>query len=116
MEDLKKQVIEQEQQKELDCVSGSPCTLTLADDGTTVPVSVPPGKNPCFDKSFSDNLDRLGFQTSYHSNQFTDYLCTKETLGGQCGARYVDRFRFRPQPGTPLPRYWFIGAGERRCQ
>ncbi|MBU6388673.1 hypothetical protein KGQ72_02285 [Patescibacteria group bacterium] len=92
------------------CTSIHPC------DGSTERVSIPKGKRVCFDDSFWDNLDRLGYTTSYQGGPEKKYGCTREqVISGVCHERTGDTFRFIPAKGVQPPRYWFTDEGGSEC-
>ena len=86
-------------------------TLHVRTDGSTKIVSVPDGKNVCFETSFWMNLSRLGYRTSDGVGPEKPYTCTEEeVVSNTCHERIGNTFQFTPQKGVPLPRYWFMGT------
>jgi hypothetical protein len=99
----------------LTCDTNHPCVLH-EQNGLTVLVSVPGGKNVCFDDSFWENIELIGFRTSYRGSDEEPYTCTREqVISGVCQKRNYDKFRFVPKNGTSIPRYWFIDRSQSRC-
>lgn len=91
------------------CTPSSPCELRVKSDGFTETVRVPVGRNICFEPTFWIDLPKLGYRTSYRGGEEKVYGCTRETvLAGTCREVFGDAFRFKPEKGTLLPRYWFI--------
>jgi hypothetical protein len=94
-----------------DCTAHQPCSLTVQKNGSTEMVSIPPGKDACFDLSFWGNIGRLGYKTSYRGIE-TEYRCTREqVLSGACTKQVMDSFRFTPEAGVEVPRHWFVPLG-----
>lgn len=87
-------------------------TLHVQADGSTEAVSVPDGKNVCFEASFWNNLNRLGYKTGVGSKKkLRLYTCTREgVISGTCRERVGNIFQFTPQKGVILPRYWFTAS------
>lgn len=98
-----------------DCTYSRPCASVLRPDGSTEKVSIKAGQ-VCFEASFWDNLERLGFMTSYLGGEETKYTCTREqVIAGTCNQRIKDTFRFVPDPGVPIPKYWTVDKDEPNC-
>ncbi len=86
-------------------------TLHVQADGSTKIVSIPEGKNVCFEASFWDNLERLGYRTSDGVGPEKLYRCTQEEVAsGTCNERFGTTFQFTPGKGVPLPKYWFVNG------
>lgn len=92
-----------------ECTKLRPCSSL----GT---VSVLEGKRVCFEPSFWDNLEKLGYMTSYRGEPETRYTCTREqAIAGTCGKGAFDTFRFTPETGVSVPKHWFVPEGVSRC-
>ena len=104
-------------QMQRQCTARQPCALEES-DGSTDRVPVPPGKTVCFEKSFWEDLPRLGYRISYQGGVERQYSCTpaQAASGGVCNSSgSFDVFRFVPETGTRLPKYWFAPIGTRQC-
>lgn len=100
-----------QQQREPDCTSSTPCTPTLGAGGSTEVVQGKPGFGICFDSSYWVNLSRLRYHITYGGIE-KKYECTREdVLAGKCSQTLFDAFRFVPEAGVSLPKYWFATKG-----
>lgn len=91
-----------------------PCPLTVAANGSTEVVHVPPGIAVCFSQSFFTDIERLGFRVAYGNGPERVQSCAN-TGNGQCKVATYDRFRFVPEEGVPVPEYWFVPYGSSSC-
>ncbi len=99
-----------------ECAKSHPCALSKQEDGSTEKVTVPEGKQVCFDSSSWDNRSRLGYRTSYQGGPEEEHTCTKEqVISGACHEPRSDAFRFVPEAGVIIPRYWFVPEGATQC-
>ena len=90
------------------CTKSRPCAPLQQADGSTEEVLTPVGKSLCFDDSFFANVSRLGYATSYQGGTEMSPGCTTVSCK-------MDSFRFTPQPGVGVPKYWFVREGASRC-
>ncbi len=86
-----------------ECTSASPCTTTLRTNGSTDRTNIPQGKSVCFEPFFWNNIQRLGYKTSYK--------------GGDVGGTGVsaDTFWFVPEGEMKVPRHWFVQESATQC-
>jgi hypothetical protein len=104
-----------QQQFGSDCTPERRCSLEVQSGGSTEIVSVNPGYAICFDSSFWENLPKLGYHTSRNGVE-RSYGCTREqVLTGICDQTKFDSFRFVPETGILVPRYWFVHEGTTQC-
>lgn len=81
-----------------ECTSANPCAPTVGNV-----VHVPQGKSVCFEPFFWSNIQRLGVRTSYKGGSESGYNSI------------ADSFRFVPETGVILPKYWFVPEGSSKC-
>jgi hypothetical protein len=89
--------------------NGQPMIPVLLPDGSTEPVLVSEVCWVCRDPSFWEDLPRLGYRTSYKGGM-EDHHTRKAT-----GKIVYDKFRYIPEPGTRIPRHWFVPLGTNQC-
>lgn len=94
-------------QPPMTCTSFERCTPILSADGSTELVRTKEGRSLCFDSSFATNLPRLGY-VSYYKGVETAPGCTATSCKS-------DSFRFKPEAGVRLPKYWFVPEGSAQC-
>ncbi len=91
-----------------ECTKSNPCTPTGVVLGK-------PGYSLCWDPSFWENLPKLGYHTSRNGVE-KKYTCTREqVMAGNCTQTAMDSFRFDPESGVDLPKYWFVREGATQC-
>ena len=94
-----------------ECTSENPCALTVQSNGSTETVQGKPDRGVCFDPSYWANLPLLGYHITYGGVE-KKYECTREdVLAGKCSQTLFDAFRFVPEAGVSLPKYWFAAKG-----
>ena len=110
-EESPSQQVTRSEQAQSDCTARSPCTPVLKSDGSTEVVQGKSGFGICFDSSFWTNLSRFGYHITYAGVE-KKYECTREqVLAGNCSQTSFDAFRFVPETGVSLPKYWFATKG-----
>jgi len=92
------------------CTTKHHCTPALQPDGSTEITKIEEGKSVCFSKSYYANLPRLGLTTSYLGSPMENP--TNCTASSRCDR---DAFQFHPEPGVPVPEYWFVQFGSSQC-
>ncbi len=94
---------QQTQQQGTGCSAIRPCTVSKRSDGSTMKVHIPESRSVCFEPDFWNNLQKLGYKTSYKGGE-------KRGTGV-----FADTFWFVPEAGMNIPRYWFIPEGSLKC-
>jgi hypothetical protein len=100
----------------VDCTSHSLCHLSVQANESTNQVTIPAGKQVCFESSSWDHRSELGYWTSYQGGSREEHTCTKDgVIAGTCHEPISDTFWFTPKTKIEIPGYWFVPLSASQC-